>query len=101
MYERLGLREFKPTKMVLHLADCSTRFPRGMVEDILIKVEEFIFPVDFIVQETQGVLYIENEIPVILGRPFPTTLNALINYRDGKLKLTFGNLTMKLNVFNV
>jgi len=46
-YERLGLGELKPTKMVIQLADRSTRLPRGIVEDMLIRVGEFIYPVDF------------------------------------------------------
>ena len=101
VYERLGLGELKPTKMILQLADRSTRLPIGMVKDVLIKVGEFLFPMDFVVLKTEGVLCIENEIPVILARPFLATLNALINCRDGKLKLTFGKMTMELNVFNI
>ena len=38
VYERLGLEKLKPTKMVLQLDDHSTRLPRGMVEDMLIKI---------------------------------------------------------------
>jgi len=101
VYERLGLAELKPTKVVLQLADCSTRLPRGMAEDVLIKVGEFIFSVDFVVLETKSVLCTENKIPIILSRPFLTTSTALINCRDRKLKLTFGNMTMELNMFNV
>jgi len=67
VYERLGLGELKPIKMILQLADHSTRLPRGMVEDVLITVGEFIFPVDFVVLETWGTLCIGNEIPVIFG----------------------------------
>jgi len=52
VYERLGFGELKPTKMVLQLADRSTRIPRRMVDDVLIKVGEFIFLVDFVVLET-------------------------------------------------
>ena len=46
-YERLGLREPKPTKVVIQLADRSTRLPGGIVEDMLIRVGEFIYPADF------------------------------------------------------
>lgn len=64
VYEKLGLGELKPTKMVLQLADRSTRLPRGVIEDVLLKVGEFIFPVDFIVLETEKVPNIESQIPV-------------------------------------
>jgi len=53
MYERFGLGELKPTTTVFQLADQSTRLFREMVEDVLIKVGEFIFLVDFIVLETE------------------------------------------------
>ena len=55
---------------------------------------------DFIVLDTQPVPNIGSQIPVILGRPFLATSNAIINCRDGVLKLSFGNLNVKLNVFN-
>jgi len=54
-YERLELGELKPTKMVIQLADRLTRVPRGIVEDVLIRVGEFIYPVDFVVIETEKV----------------------------------------------
>ena len=62
---------------------------------------EFILLSDFIVLETKVVVSPENEIPMIFGRPFIATSNALINYRDGKIKLTFRNMTMELNVLNL
>ena len=48
IYKRPGLAEVKPTKIVPQLADKSTRIPRGVVEDVLIKVREFIFFVNFV-----------------------------------------------------
>ena len=67
VYERLGRGEFKSTKMVLQLADRSTRLPRGLIEDVLVKVGDFIYPVDFVVLKTEVVVSPENEIPIILG----------------------------------
>ena len=54
-YERLGLGELKPTKMVIQLTDRLTWLSRGIVEDVLIRVGEFIYPVDFIMIETETV----------------------------------------------
>ena len=68
---------------------------------MLVKVGDFIYPIDFVVLETEVVVSPENEISVILGRPFLATCNALINCKDGKMKLTFGNMTMEVNVFNL
>ena len=53
--------------MVLQLADRSTRLPRGLIEDVLVKVGDFVYPVDFVVLETEVVANPEHEIPVILG----------------------------------
>jgi hypothetical protein len=64
---QLGLGELKPTSMTLQLADRSVKIPRGIVEDILIKVDKFYFPVDFIVLETEPVLNVGVQIPVLLG----------------------------------
>ena len=58
VYEQLGLGELKPTSITLQLADRSVKIPRGVVEDVLIKVDKFYFPVDFIVLDTQPVLFL-------------------------------------------
>jgi len=56
--------------------------------------------VDFIVLDTQPV-EASNSIPVILGRLFLATSNVLINCRNGLMKLSFGNMTLEMNVFNI
>jgi len=70
--------------------------PRGIVEDVLVQVDKFIYPVDFIVLDTQPVEPC-NLIPVILGRPFLATSNALINYRNEVMKISFRNMTLDVN----
>ena len=65
------------------------KIPRGVVEDVLVQIDRFYFPVDFIVLDTYPVVNTNAQIPVILGRPFLTTSNALINCRNGLLKLSF------------
>jgi hypothetical protein len=101
VYLQLGLGELKPTTMTLQLADRSVKVPRGIVEDVLIKVDKFYFPVDFIVLDTEPVQVTGTEIPVILGRPFLATANALINCRSGVMKIFFGNMTVELNIFHI
>ncbi|XP_073309925.1 uncharacterized protein [Primulina huaijiensis] len=100
VYQELNLGELKPTSVTLLLADRSVKVPRGMVEDVLVQVDNFVYPVDFIVLDTQPIEAC-NAIPVILGRPFLATSNALINCRNGIMKLSFGNMTLELNVFNL
>jgi hypothetical protein len=53
--------------MTLQLADRSVKIPRGIVEDVLIKVDKFYFPVDFIVLDTEPVQNVGVQILVILG----------------------------------
>ncbi|KAI3470782.1 hypothetical protein Pfo_027445 [Paulownia fortunei] len=101
VYEQLGLGELKTTSVVLQLADRSIKVPKGIVEDVLVQIDKFYFPVDFIILDTEPVAQTHTQIPIILGRPFLATSNALINCRNGILKLSFGNMTLELNVFNV
>jgi hypothetical protein len=67
---------------------------------VLVQVDKFIYPVDFVVLDTQPVEAC-NSILVILGRPFLATSNALINCRNGLMKLSFGNMTLEMNIFNI
>ncbi|KAH9745636.1 hypothetical protein KPL70_004147 [Citrus sinensis] len=78
VFVKLGLGELHPTPVVLQLADRSTKIPRGIVEDDSRK-----------------------HIPIILGRPFLATANAHIQCRTGNMQLSFGNMTMELNTFNI
>jgi hypothetical protein len=100
VYQQLGLGELKPTTVILQLADRSIKKSRGIIEDVIIKVDKFFFPVDFIVLDTEPVPHPEKLIPVILGRPFLATANACINCRTGVMEISFGNMKVRLNIFN-
>ncbi|XP_024021736.1 uncharacterized protein LOC112091708 [Morus notabilis] len=95
VYSQLGLGEIKPTFVFLQLADRSIKRPRGIVEDVLLQVDKFYYPVDFLVLDTQSVVDMESSIPIILGRPFLATANALINCRNGLMKISFRNMTLE------
>ncbi|GFZ12900.1 hypothetical protein Acr_23g0012850 [Actinidia rufa] len=101
VYKKLGLGELKPTSVTLQLADRSVRIPRGIIEDVLVQVDKFYFPADFIVLDTQPVLDPDAQIPVILGRPFLATSDAIIQCRNGRVKFSFGNMTCDLKIFDV
>ena len=66
-YLQLGPVELKPTSMTLQLVDRTVKISRGIMEDVLIKVDKFYFPVDFIVLDIELVQVIGSEIPVISG----------------------------------
>ena len=71
------------------------------MEDVLIQVEKFYYPVDFIVLDTEPTVAGANYVPIILGRSFLATSNAIINCRNGVMQLTFGNMTLELNIFHL
>ena len=71
------------------------------MKDVLVQVHKFYFPVDLIVLDIQPVVNQGTQFPVILGRPFLATANAIIHYRGGLMTLSFGNMIVNLNIFNV
>ena len=101
VYKQLSLGELKPTNITLSLADRSIKIPKGIVEDVLVKVDKFYYPVDFVVLDTEPIAVGPNHVSIILGRPFLATSNAIINCRNGVMQLTFGNMTLELNIFHL
>ncbi|XP_059654860.1 uncharacterized protein LOC132301639 [Cornus florida] len=100
VYLQLRLGELKSTSIIIQLADRSTKQPHGIIEEVIIKVDKFYFPMDFIVLDTKPVPEPRRHIPVIFGRSFLAKANASINYRTGIMDLSFGNMKVRLNIFN-
>ena len=67
----------------------------------MVKVEKFYCPVDFLVHDTKPIASGPNHVPIILGRPFLAIANAIINFPNGVMQLTFGNMTLELNIFHL
>ena len=95
IFRKLGLGEVKPTTLSLQLVDRSIKYPKGVIEDVLVKVDKFIFPADFIALDMDE----DNEIPLILGRPFLTTGRTLIDVQQGKLVLRAEEDEVTFDVF--
>ena len=95
IFKRLGLGEARQTTVTLQLADRSLKHLRGIIEDVLVKVDKFIFLADFIVLDMEE----DKEIPIILGRPFLATGRAMIDVQRGELKLRVQEEEVKFNVF--
>ncbi|KAK5785997.1 hypothetical protein PVK06_040621 [Gossypium arboreum] len=87
MFKQLGLGEPKPTMMSIQLVDRSNKYPRDIIEDVLVTVDKFIFLVDFVVLDMDE----DVEVPLILGRLFLATARAVIDAGDGKLVLRVGD----------
>ena len=66
VYEQLGLGELKPTSIILELVDRSMIVPKGVVEDVLVQVDKFYFPVDFIFLDMHPVSNANSQIFEIL-----------------------------------
>ena len=72
LYKRLGLGEYSPTSITLQMADKSTKHPIGMIEDVLLRIDEHVIPTDFIILEMPE----DENLSIILGRPFLSTTGA-------------------------
>ncbi|GJY70513.1 DNA-directed DNA polymerase [Tanacetum coccineum] len=93
MYARLDLGELKPTRMCIELANNTTQYPRGIAENVIVKIDKFIFPVDFVVLDMK-----DHKIPIILRRPFLATTHAMIDVFNKKISFEVGNETIKFNI---
>ena len=80
VYKQLGLGGLKPTTITLSLEDRPVKIPKGIVEDVLVKVDKFYCPVDFVVLYIEPVAVGANYVPTILGRPFLATSNSINNF---------------------
>ncbi|KAI5351500.1 hypothetical protein L3X38_004391 [Prunus dulcis] len=84
VYEKLNLGELQATSVSIQLADRTIRYPKGILEDVLVKVEELILPADFLVLEMEEAPIHDNQLPLILGRPFMATADAIIDVKKGE-----------------
>ena len=83
IFRKLELGKMKDIGVSLQLADQSAKKPRGIIEDVLVRVDKFIFLVDFIVLEMEE----NTEVPLILGRPFLATEREIIDVHQVQLIL--------------
>ncbi|XP_076890609.1 uncharacterized protein LOC143538546 [Bidens hawaiensis] len=83
VFSKLGLGEPKPTRMSIQLADRSVKYPRSIVENMLVKIDKFVISVEFVILDMDE----DKSVPLILGRPFIATARALIDVCTGKLTI--------------
>ena len=94
VFKQLGVGECRPTIITLQLADRSHAYPEGKKEDVLVKVDKFIFPVDYIVLDFEA----DKEVPIILGRPFLATGKTLIDAQKRELTMRVNDQQVAFNV---
>ncbi|XP_019435111.1 PREDICTED: uncharacterized protein LOC109341623 [Lupinus angustifolius] len=95
IWKMIGDMEIKPTRMTLQLEDKSMKFPYGIAEDALVKVDKLVFPVDFVIMDIGE----DAKVPLILGRPFMKTARVNIDVDEGKLKVRGQDDEVDCNVF--
>ena len=94
MVQILSLGELTPTTITLLMADKSMAQPEAVLEDVLVKVGKFIFPVDFVIMKMEE----DTQVPLLLGRPFLAIGVALIDMQKGELTLRVGEEAVHFNI---
>ncbi|GJV69682.1 putative reverse transcriptase domain-containing protein [Tanacetum coccineum] len=85
-YTNLGLGILSHTELNIEVADRTIKQPRGIAENVLVRIGKFIFPIDFIILDIPE----DDDVPLILGRPFLSTANSKIDVFKRKITLRVG-----------
>ncbi|GJX42972.1 ribonuclease H-like domain-containing protein [Tanacetum coccineum] len=85
-YTNLGLGILSHTRLTIKLADRTIKQPRGIAENVLVRIGKFIFPIDFIILDIPE----DDDVPLILGRPFLSTAHSKIDVFKRKITLRVG-----------
>ncbi|GKE47827.1 reverse transcriptase domain-containing protein [Tanacetum coccineum] len=94
LYAKLSLKTLKPTKISVRLADRSFQYPVGIAKNMLVEVGKFTFPADFVIFKMEE----DSKVPLILGRPFLYTADAVIRVKQKQLNLGVGIERMIFNI---
>ena len=94
IYKKLGLSDPKPTTMRLQMDNRTVKRPIGILHDVLVKVESFIFLADFVILDSE----VDFEVPIILGRTFLATGRALVDMEEGQMKFRLNNEEATFNI---
>ena len=97
VYLSLGLGPLQHDDVVIQLADRSSKYPKGYVEDVLVQVNHLIFPADFYVLEMEESV---DSTQLLLGRPFMRTARTNIDVAGGNLTMEFDGEVIKFNIFD-
>nr|GEZ81776.1 reverse transcriptase domain-containing protein [Tanacetum cinerariifolium] len=94
IWKKLSLPELTPTRMTLELADRSITRPKGVAEDVFVKVGKFHFLADFVVVDSEA----DPRVPLILGRSFLKTGRALIDVYGEEITLRVNDEAVTFNL---
>ncbi|XP_050897326.1 uncharacterized protein LOC127104167 [Lathyrus oleraceus] len=94
IYKKLGIGVVQDTRVTLQFIDHLVKKPYGIVEGILVKIDKFVFPMDFVILEMPE----DEEIPLILARLFLETGLCLINIEEGTMTMKVYDEELKIDV---
>nr|GEX44633.1 reverse transcriptase domain-containing protein [Tanacetum cinerariifolium] len=94
IWKKLSLPELTPTRMTLELANQSITRPKGVVEDVFVKVGKFHFPIDFVVVDFEA----GPCVPLILGRSFLRTGHSLIDVYGEEITIRVNDEAVTFNL---
>ncbi|XP_070029589.1 uncharacterized protein [Nicotiana sylvestris] len=94
LFKTLGIGQPRPTSMRLQMADRTMKRPLGIIDDVLVRVEKFILPADFVILYCE----VDYETPIILGRPFFAIGKALVDLEAGELTFRVGHENVVFHV---
>ena len=99
IFNKLNLGNLKETGVIIQLADRSNVYPDGVVEDILVQVNNLVFPADFYILDMKDEFSI-NSAPILLGRPFMKTAKTKIDVHSGTLTMEFDGEVISFSIFD-
>ncbi|XP_030949702.1 uncharacterized protein LOC115973574 [Quercus lobata] len=97
IYVSLKLGPLNKTSVMIQLADRSIAYPKGVVEDVLVQVNDLVFPVDFYVLDMENGY---QTTPILLGRPFLKTSKTKIDVHSGTLTMEVDGEIVKFNIYD-
>ncbi|XP_024981754.1 uncharacterized protein LOC112518337 [Cynara cardunculus var. scolymus] len=99
IYSSLDVGSLKPTGVVIQLTDRSIVYPKGVLEDVLVQVNELVFPADFYVIDMEE-KNASNAGMLLLGRPFFKTSKTKVDVHSGSLTMEFDGKMIKFNIYD-
>ena len=99
IFNKLNLGNLKETGVIIQLADRSNVYPDGVVEDILVQVNNLVFLADFYILDMKDEFSI-NSAPILLGRPFMKTAKTKIDVHSGTLTMEFDGEVISFSIFD-
>lgn len=97
IYASLKLGRLNKNSVVIQLADRSIAYPKGVVEDVLVQINDLVFPADFYVLDMENG---DQTAPILLGRPFIKTSKTKVDVHSGTPTMKFNGEIVKFNIYD-